>query len=258
MGLVSPASCFWIILSLFAWIGSCDYNINNPPKYEIFDPAEADPRGEISCSGPPPPFLLDSLKIPGGEPVDPSNFTLQEICAKPQYGGKGPYMHAGGYCLRYGDWAHVPRLVFDSSTVAKVAPRLQHTRVLNYCQLRCYCKRVTLTLLKAQLEVQTRQKPPATIINPQQQTLDPLYIVTDYWRYYSIFRSGQLSWQLNGPYRGIESVATTRPPDNHIQCLGAAPGWLFNYADRGIGAYSREVGRNAQTLCANALEGGNM
>ncbi|KAI9681394.1 MAG: hypothetical protein M1817_002677 [Caeruleum heppii] len=72
------------------------YDPLEPHLTENFDPAEASPAGVIFCSGPLPPWKLP--RFPEWD-WDPNTFTLQELCAKPQYGGKAPGQHLGAFCM---------------------------------------------------------------------------------------------------------------------------------------------------------------
>ncbi|KAI9894379.1 MAG: hypothetical protein M1814_003135 [Vezdaea aestivalis] len=93
------------------------------PGRENFDPRLADPSGQISCNGP----LPDHFDWPKRTNFDPSEATLQQICAKPQYGGSAQY-HVGGWCM------HLPgervystdqsRVAFDTSYQAQTNPQL--------------------------------------------------------------------------------------------------------------------------------------
>ncbi|KAI9680095.1 MAG: hypothetical protein M1817_005111 [Caeruleum heppii] len=87
-----------ILLSLFVLFeliyAVAVYNPSSPHYTENFDPAEADPLGNITCVGPLPPWPL-----PVQPTFDPNTFTLQQLCAKPQYGGQARGQHLGAYCL---------------------------------------------------------------------------------------------------------------------------------------------------------------
>ncbi|KAI9679214.1 MAG: hypothetical protein M1817_005233 [Caeruleum heppii] len=101
---------------------------------ENFDPELGSPDGEITCSGPLPPFDL-----PRFADWDPNTLTLQELCAKPAYGGKGPGKHLGAFCIHnIGDGV----TAFDFSTGAgdvQKAETLANPRLETYCRMRCPC-----------------------------------------------------------------------------------------------------------------------
>ncbi|KAI9669836.1 MAG: hypothetical protein M1817_004577 [Caeruleum heppii] len=107
------------------------YDSTRPHRYENFDPAEADPLGSIRCEG-PLPYRLPRYPF---WPFDPNTFTLQQLCAKPQYGGRGPGQHLSGFCSdnQYGVVA------FDDSEQARRAVGLCTPRLWLYCRLRCFC-----------------------------------------------------------------------------------------------------------------------
>ncbi|KAI9680489.1 MAG: hypothetical protein M1817_003929 [Caeruleum heppii] len=85
----------WVFFLCF-YITRATYDPSRPHSQENFDPIEADPQGHITCLGPLPAWALP--KINGW---DPNTATLQEICAKPQYGGKARWQHIGGYCPKF-------------------------------------------------------------------------------------------------------------------------------------------------------------
>ncbi|KAI9676480.1 MAG: hypothetical protein M1817_000638 [Caeruleum heppii] len=121
-----------------------EYDPSTPHRVENFDPAEADPAGRLTCLGPLPPW---PLPVPLEGDWDPNSFTLQELCAKPQYGGRGPDQHLGGYCPRYPFRAYPPNysrglekaIAFDDSPGAQTARSLANPRTLIYCRSRCFC-----------------------------------------------------------------------------------------------------------------------
>ena len=115
------------------------FNLVQPGYQENFDPAEADPTGNITC---PDEGDLRYLRLPtitspnGDRTVDPGTLTLQQLCAKPQYGGWGPGLHLGGFCYT----GRNGRVVnFDTTPAARVSSHLTSPRMLLYCQTRCFC-----------------------------------------------------------------------------------------------------------------------
>ena len=113
----------------------------NPPLLENFDPAEANPRGRIHCFGHPQTAMPAQLE--GG--LEPRSKTLQQLCAKPQYGGGLPGEHAGGYC------AFVPgqtpdlyraTIAFDDRHDVQTNRQLAQSRFRVQCSLRCFCTSV--------------------------------------------------------------------------------------------------------------------
>ncbi|KAI9679860.1 MAG: hypothetical protein M1817_004874 [Caeruleum heppii] len=90
----SSISSSLLLLGLLS-SASAVFDPSNPPIRENFDPAEADPIGNITCTGPLPPWPLPNFP---DDDWDPNTFTLQELCAKPQYGGRAKDQHLAGFC----------------------------------------------------------------------------------------------------------------------------------------------------------------
>ncbi|KAL8731381.1 MAG: hypothetical protein Q9166_003473 [cf. Caloplaca sp. 2 TL-2023] len=103
-----------------------------------FDPALANSRNNITCVG--KGYDLELLII--GD-FNPNTLTMQQLCAKPQYGGGLPDQHVGGWCER---WISVPppvmspqNMAFDISPAARVNQILANPRVFLACTYRCFC-----------------------------------------------------------------------------------------------------------------------
>ena len=132
-----------------------EYNHDVHPSGENFDPRKADPWGKIKCYGPLPPFKLKTYQLNDGSTANPNNWTLQQLCTKPQYGGKGKYQHLGGFCQRYTELDgyfggapggivknndHYRPFAFDTTLAALTMPSIEtDTRLLQFCQQRCFC-----------------------------------------------------------------------------------------------------------------------
>lgn len=134
-----------ILLAALTRTSLGDYDHTQYLATENFDPAQADPWGNITCYGPPPSYNFPNYQTPTRVLAQPSTWTLQQLCAKPQYGGKGEFQHLGAYCQRYErqlqSFQPYMTLVFDKSDAAKsmwylggVTPRLGQ-----YCAQRCFC-----------------------------------------------------------------------------------------------------------------------
>ena len=260
MDLLWQAFSFYLLAAVSIHHVIAVYDPSNPSYHEIFDPEEADPRGAIVCDGAPPPFPIDPITVPNEQqPVDVSSWTLQELCTKPQYGGKGPYMHAGGFCLRYLYWQYNPRIAFDTLPGAMAAEGLQYARIKSYCQLRCFCTGVESPIdRRLQIDAKDGPGPGSIIIDPQQQTMEPVYVTSEYLKFYEFLDANQLSWQI-GHSSGIAvRHGVTRPLENQIQCEGSIPAYLYNSNDPFIHSYGRHIAGSAQLFCANALEGGDV
>lgn len=126
-----------LLLLTFHYVSSvlAAYNPGNPPRTENFDPAEADPLGNITCVG-------DSyaINLPSFGNFNPNSVTMQRLCAKPQYHGGLPGQHVGGFCASYySNRAHKFGVHFDQSPGAQVRTELANPRILLGCLLRCSC-----------------------------------------------------------------------------------------------------------------------
>ncbi|KAL8895582.1 MAG: hypothetical protein Q9192_003547 [Flavoplaca navasiana] len=109
---------------------------------ENFNPALADPRGNITCVG-----NSYDLELPVIGDFNPNGLTMQQLCAKPQYGGGLPGQHVGGWCehwlLEEGPFPRPPlNMAFDVSPAAIVNPLLANPRVFLACTYRCFCSYV--------------------------------------------------------------------------------------------------------------------
>ena len=82
-----------------------------------------------------------------GGSFNPKTKTMQQLCAKPQYGGGNPFEHVGGYCGRspIESEQHLTGFVqFDVSFGAKVNTYLATPRIIAECSFRCFCSNVTV------------------------------------------------------------------------------------------------------------------
>ena len=97
---------------------------------ENFDPAKADPQGRISCHGTP------AVPLPTQPNFNPNLMSMQQLCAKPQYGGGARRRHLGFYC-----WDHAKGVVaMDISSRAQGSAALQKPRLALQCRARCFCE----------------------------------------------------------------------------------------------------------------------
>ncbi|KAI9677500.1 MAG: hypothetical protein M1817_006454 [Caeruleum heppii] len=99
---------------------------------------ERPPEAGITCLGPLPAFMKPHLDA-GRFQVDYSNFTLQELCAAPSSGGRGPRLHLGGYCAVDSNAPQPWRVKFDLTLQSLIADELKNPRMLYYCRSRCFC-----------------------------------------------------------------------------------------------------------------------
>ncbi|MCJ1273116.1 hypothetical protein MMC21_000905 [Puttea exsequens] len=102
--------------------------------FETFDPATANPEGNITCIGDSYPLLLP---VVGN--FNPNQVTMQQLCAKPQYNGGQRGQHIGGWCATPPSHGFPGIVSFDSSTEAQVNKVLANKRVMAGCMYKCFC-----------------------------------------------------------------------------------------------------------------------
>ena len=148
-------SCLMVVLLCHTAFAAWNPNAP-PPTVENFDPADADPGGAITCQNPNDKidFQLPMVtNLDTGAQEDPNTFTIQELCAQPQYGGRGRGMTLAGWCRR----PPTPKdrrptsdgldngitsnntVAFDNGVRSDFAPDLMLPRLLAYCTTRCFC-----------------------------------------------------------------------------------------------------------------------
>ena len=111
-----------------------------PVAFENFDPAEADPDGNITCFG-------DSydLELPLQAHWNPNTVSMQSLCARTQYGGGPPGQNIAGWCEippRSRGYLHPSdpgTIAFDASPSAQANTQFQNPRVMLGCLYRCFC-----------------------------------------------------------------------------------------------------------------------
>ena len=221
------------------------YQWLNPPPYENFNPGEANPDMEIHCVGTKSQIQLPVLNP--GRPTEfgPNVLTIQELCAKSQYGGSPGY-HIGGYCMYKNPSLPGPRVPrnnlvveFDAELPDSGANRqLSFLLLMAECRLRCYC-----------LEYLTYAPPrPIARRMPSDQTIELTLDSTDVRRNVTgalgsravlatFMYRGVLQWKMQrylagfsqenlmqgpGPWLGRERYASLNSA-NYIQCGGAPP-----------------------------------
>ena len=106
----------------------------NPNQQENFDPAEANPKGNITCLGDE-----YDLALPTWDGFNPNGISMQKLCAKTQYGGGPANQNVGGFCYYFNSTPSNPRLTFDPSPEAQASTVLSNPRVLLGCAYRCFC-----------------------------------------------------------------------------------------------------------------------
>lgn len=111
-------------------------------RFWQFDPTRRPSRedkpnraGRIVCTGQWP----EPWEWPFDLSFDPSTLSIQQICAKPAYGGRIG-AHIGGWCFPgSGTSGLLKQVVFDSSELAGINPRLSSLRLELFCIQQCWC-----------------------------------------------------------------------------------------------------------------------
>ncbi|KAI9681969.1 MAG: hypothetical protein M1817_000023 [Caeruleum heppii] len=200
------------------------YDPNTRQLFENFDPAEADPEGNITCLGPLPDWPL-----PIYDEWNPNTFTLQELCAKPQYGGRAPYQHLGGWCQTRLEGATSPYVAFDHYVHAQASRALFRDRLLLYCKSRCFCNhQVVDRSVQPWFRDRALRLLKGEDVGGPQFKLDDKEPFTEHegagTRWLHIVRQAQM---ISRPY--YHNRAHPRPlsvdPDNLVVCTGELPSW---------------------------------
>ena len=227
----------------------------NPNQQENFDPAEADPKGNITCLGD-----AYDLALPIWNGFDPNGISMQKLCAKTQYGGGPANQNVAGFCYYLNSTSYDPRLVFDPSPQAQANEFLSNPRVLLGCAYRCFCNYgVNNTSIQPKFNPAIYKYHMGSSetyylqIDINEETVPPFY-------------------QKRGPFGnhrvntlGVDSRSEVRrdvvepwewteislDPENLIDCYGDLPS--FDPPP----PFIRQDFRNVQQMCAMALSSGN-
>ncbi|KAI9682240.1 MAG: hypothetical protein M1817_000294 [Caeruleum heppii] len=251
-------------LSLFPFLAPslAYYDDNNPYLTENFDPADANPVRSIKCVGPLPPW-----RLPRFPTWDPNNFTLQELCAKPQYGGRAVGQHLSAFCVDF----HEHLVGFDFSTGASMAWQLTNPRLMLYCRTRCFCNfNREWALSRPEGEMPYRS---GTIFHPQWTTYQVTVRAYDGFDQIpanqrglteddvvstEVFTAGQLAIDWNEAIPSTHhadplphSYPISLDPKNQVRCAGPFPPWPA------LAPFSWDHFNSLQELCAIQLAGGN-
>ena len=253
--------------------------LGEPVAAENFDPAEADPVGNITCLG-------DSydLELPLQAHWNPNTVSMQSLCAKTQYGGGPPGQNIAGWCEippRSRGYLHPSNpgtIAFDASPGAQANAQLQNPRVMLGCLYRCFCSNGVeeLSLQRLSLQPKTYRStdifgihtatpevdsdtayqvkidvvddffvPQEQHMGPPQQPAHPGVVVA------TVYTQTQVELQAGNP-RELEVTWVSLDPDNNITCIGNLP--TFNLpAPYQISQYG-----SLQELCAVYGSGGNL
>ncbi|KAI9673855.1 MAG: hypothetical protein M1817_002061 [Caeruleum heppii] len=226
-----------------------------PRLVENFDPAEADPFHNLTCLGPLPQWPLPILPD-----FDPNIFTLQELCAKPQYGGRARGQHLGLFALT--TWTSEDRLSFDRSAGALTATALVNPRLQLYCRMRCYAHRGSPDLtLQPDISTNAYTNPWHFMDNPQRTShyLIKVDVLDDYivppTRDFAVKAFHHWTTVLYhgtqvGPSQRSHKTVISVDEGNRVVCTGPLPNWPLP------DAWSYQYIRSQQHLCAVELSGG--
>ena len=250
-----------------------------PVAAENFDPAEADPFGNITCLG-------DSydLELPTQAHWNPNTVSMQSLCAKTQYGGGPPGQNIAGWCsippraLGYFHLSDPGSIAFDASPDAQANAQLQNPRVMLGCLYRCFCSNGVEELSLQSLSLQpktyrstdglggytatsevssdTAYQVTIDIVDdffvPQEQHMGPPQQPDDPYVLAQIVRTWtQVEVQAGNP-TSLETIWVSLDPDNNITCIGNLP--TFNLP----APYQMSQYGSLQELCAVYGSGGNL
>jgi hypothetical protein len=132
-----PASLLYVGLLHFAPVVSL-YDAANPPSQENLDPAEANPVMSVTCVG-GSSDLSPKLKVRNGY----RSLSMQEVCAKPQYGGRDRRPNLAAYCGNGDVTFDAPEQEQWGGRGDLSTPQQDHLLAQLECRNRCYCGHMT-------------------------------------------------------------------------------------------------------------------
>lgn len=252
--MMKSAIYFIVCKALFLGVTAV-YDPNQPHQTENFDPAEADPSGNITCLG--DSYAINLPVIAG---FNPNLVTMQQLCAKPQYNGGRPGQHVGGWCApTISSRGPRRRVAFDQSPAALTSTELSNLRVLLGCLLKCFCNSAT-----ADLKLQPVNDDEALHDHYWQSTstYEIKADVVDDFDVPRVQHMGSLpgQWvnsvsilgliQVNGP-SSYDVTSVSMDQENRILCRGPLPSFE-------LPAPFQHSYNNVQELCAVQFFGGNL
>lgn len=239
-------------------LGSPIYDIDAPYWEENFDPAEADPWGNITCVG----SSLD-IRLPMLGDFNPNRVSMQKLCAKPQYNGGARGQHAGAFCFLPPHEGFTGEVAFDFSDGAQASKELQNRRLLITCFYRCFCnygltdplmqpksnwpyfrtgRRPSISTYELQIDVNN------DFTTPAEQKMGRRGLT-------SVDSLQLIAWtQITQPLQAIsneEHQYLSLDPGNEIVCRGNLPDFTLP------SPYRTSDFKNIQEMCAMQLTGGN-
>ena len=252
-------SSLMVFIFLFFHVDPCSarFDPSRPYRTENFDPAEADPRGNMSCFG-----SGYAVKLPMVGDFNPNLVSMQQLCVKPQYNGGQPNQHVGGWCSP--TYSHRQRfrrkVVFDQSPGARTNAVLSHPRVLLGCLLRCYChvgsSALTTQPLNTNFDLEHNYQQSTATYEIKIDVVDDFNVPVEE-------HGGTLSSEWvstvpvmlqtevsGGPQHG--AIPTSQDAENDIECRGSLPSFPLP------SPYLASSFRNLQALCATTFNGGNL
>ncbi|KAI9680078.1 MAG: hypothetical protein M1817_005094 [Caeruleum heppii] len=127
---IAPFFPLLVLLTTISTLSGLVAAIGNCLTSDANRPAEVRATEGITCLGPLPPW-----RLPITDGVDPNTFTLQELCTKPEHGGRAGGRNLGFFCAipRAGVVGH------DNSDEAQIWHKLNNHRTRLYCRQRCFC-----------------------------------------------------------------------------------------------------------------------
>jgi len=245
-----------ILIGFYSLAVSAVYDPSHPYHTENFNPAEADPLGNITCLG--DRYAIDLPVVAG---FNPNLVTMHKLCAKTQYNGGLPGQHVGGWCAPTTS-SRGPRRrpAFDQSPGAQTNLELSKPRVLLGCFLRCYCNSAA-----TDLTIQPINTDEALFHYYYRQSTSTYEIkidVVDDFDMPMAQHMGSLvgQWvdsvgvlfetQIVGPSFFV--ISSSMDQQNNIECRGPLPSFPLPPP------FGASHFRNLQQLCAVQFSGGHM
>ncbi|KAI9889700.1 MAG: hypothetical protein M1814_004999 [Vezdaea aestivalis] len=261
----------------FTHLANAVYDPNKPYLRENLDPDQANPIHSISCVGTLPLFPLPKSRL-----WDPNEATLQEVCAKSQYGGYRLYnrpiiiraaLSLQGFCEASapGTETEDPNItssvgtVFDFFWLGRNTVIPEYLRLALYCRERCFCNSYPQPVSdkprgpgNSQVSFRPRTEtyqievdvPPNFARRPEK------YVGTDTESVLSttLREVSQLDLDRNAETIPSQDIHVSIDPGNYIQCLDVPlPAFLRDMPP----PFNPQDFENTQQLCAVALSGGD-
>lgn len=272
---------FLLLWSLWILGASSTYDPRRRHLRENFDPAEADPKRNVSCVGGSYDLKLPILE----DGFNPRNLSMQELCVKPQYGGGKPHRHAGAYCfnpiepdrstdsdddsgyidndiVEYEPPVMLGKVVFDPHRGAQTSRELRSGRIRQACVYRCFCNYgIEDVSIQPESDHFPIQQDTTGYRHGYQMAIDIWNDVKYAYKWemgvkapnhfdiITISEKPQVDAHIGSYF--AQSTFLSLDPRNKITCTGDLPTFVLT------SPYSRNDFSSVQELCAVALSGGN-